>query len=139
MRYRRKISGPLLDRIDIHIEVPMVKPLELIEPKEFESSKEIKLRVDQSRKRQLDRFLYTNIYFNSRMNHKQIKKFCQLSQPAEQLLRQAIDELGFSARAFDKILKVARTIADLATQEEIQAEHIAEAIQYRILDRNLWL
>ncbi|MGD9015166.1 MAG: YifB family Mg chelatase-like AAA ATPase [Candidatus Omnitrophota bacterium] len=139
LRYRRKISGPLLDRIDIHIEVPMIKPLELIQQTQFESSKEIKQRVNQARSRQLNRFLYTNIYFNSRMNHKQIKKFCQLSQPAERLLRQAIDELGFSARAYDKILKVARTIADLSKQAEVQVEHIAEAIQYRSLDKNLWL
>jgi magnesium chelatase family protein len=139
LRYRTKISGPLLDRIDIHIEVPIVKPSDLIQTREFESSREIKQRVNQARERQMQRFLHTDIYFNSRMNHKQIKGFCQLSEQARQLLRQAINELDFSARAYDKILKVSRTIADLAQQDEIQVEHIAEAIQYRNLDRNLWL
>ena len=139
LRYRTKISGPLLDRIDIHIEVPVVKPSELIQPIRNESSREIKQRADRARRRQLDRFLHTNIYFNSRMDHKQIKRFCRISEPARQLLRQAINELDFSARAYDKILKVSRTIADLAEQEEIQAEHIAEAVQYRSLDKNLWL
>ena len=139
LRYRTKISGPLVDRIDIHIEVSVVKPPELIHPKEFESSGDIKQRVNQARNRQLLRFSNTDIYFNSRMNHKQIKKFCRLSEPARQLLRQAINELGFSARAYDKIIKVSRTIADLDEREEIQAEHISEAIQYRSLDKNLWL
>ena len=139
MRYRTKISGPLLDRIDIHIEVPAVKPSELIQPIGNDSSREIKERAERARRRQLDRFLHTDIYFNSRMNHKQIKIFCRISEPARQLLKQAINELDFSARAYDKILKVSRTISDLDEQDEIQAEHIAEAIQYRNLDRNLWL
>ena len=136
LKYRGKISGPLADRIDIHIEVPELKPSELILSREPESSKDIKQRVNQARRRQLERFQYTNIYFNSRMNHKQIKKFCQLSDSAKELLRQAINELGFSARAYDKILRISRTIADLAQEDEIRAEHIAEAIQYRSLDRN---
>lgn len=139
LRYRAKISGPLLDRIDIHIEVPVVKPFELIQPKESESSYEIKQRVNQARNRQLERFIHTSIYFNSRMNHKQIKGFCKPNQTARQLLKQAINELGFSARAYDKILKISLTIADLAQQDEILPEHIAEAIQYRSLDKNLWL
>jgi magnesium chelatase family protein len=136
LKYRAKISGPLADRIDIHIEVSVLKPSEIIQPQEFETSGDIKQRVNQARKRQLERFAHTNIYFNSRMNHKQIKKFCQLSDSAKELLRQAINELGFSARAYDKILKISRTIADLAQEDEIRAEHIAEAIQYRSLDRN---
>lgn len=139
LRYRAKISGPLLDRIDIHIEVPILGSVDIIQPVKNESSWEIKKRVNQARKRQLDRFLHTNIYFNSRMNHKQIRRFCRVSDSGKELLRQAINELGFSARAYDKILKCSRTIADLAEDNEIQAEHIAEAIQYRSLDRNLWL
>lgn len=139
LKYRAKISGPLADRIDIHIEVPVLKPSELVLPQQLESSRDIKQRVNQARRRQLERFQYTNIYFNSRMNHKQIKKFCQLSDSAKELLSQAINQLGFSARAYDKILKISRTITDLAQESEIQAEHIAEAIQYRSLDRNLWL
>ncbi len=137
LKYRGKISGPLADRIDIHIEVPELKPSEFVLSQEPESSKDIKQRVNQARRRQLERFQYTNIYFNSRMNHRQIKRFCQLSDSAKELLKQAINELGFSARAYDKILKISRTIADLAQENEIQAEHIAEAIQYRSLDRNL--
>ena len=139
LKYRSKISGPLADRIDIHIEVPVLKPSELVLRQELESSKDIKQRVNRARTRQLERFQDANIYFNSRMNHKQIKKFCQLSDSAKELLRQAINELGFSARAYDKVLKISRTIADLAGESEIQTEHIAEAIQYRSLDRNLWL
>ena len=139
LKYRSKISGPLADRIDIHIEVPALKPLEITQPAEQEPSAKIKERINAARKRQLRRFSQTRIYFNARMNHKQIKKICRLNEAASELMKQAIVELGFSARGYDKILKVSRTIADLANEDEIQAEHIAEAIQYRSLDRNLWL
>jgi magnesium chelatase family protein len=117
----------------------MVKPFELIQPIGSESSHKIKQRVNRARDRQQERFTNTNIYFNSRMNPKQIRRFCRLNQQASRLLKQAINELGFSARAYDKILKVSLTIADLSEQDEILAEHIAEAIQYHSLDKNLWL
>jgi len=137
-KYLSKISGPLLDRIDIHIEVPSLKYKELTSDTEAESSREIKKRVDEARKVQDKRFKKEDIYFNSQMSHKQIKKFCKLNHAAAELLKTAIQELGFSARAYDKILKVARTIADLTDSKNIQAEHISEAIQYRNLDRQLW-
>lgn len=154
-RYRAKISGPLLDRIDIHIEVPVLKSEVLMGEARAETSKQVKQRVNKARKIQLERFSVEgeplpaaqagaggkneNTFFNSRMNHKQIKKYCALGKEAEELLKAAINELGFSARAYDKILKVSRTIADLADSGEILAEHVSEAIQYRSLDRQLWV
>jgi magnesium chelatase family protein len=138
-RYRAKISGPLLDRIDIHIEVSRLKSSELLQYSEAESSKVIKQRVNNARRIQLQRFKDAGIYFNCQMSHKQIRKFCLIDKQARELLRMAIDELDISARAYDKILKVSRTIADLAGAAEILPEHICEAIQYRTLDRNLWL
>lgn len=138
-QYRAKISGPLLDRIDIHIEVPALKYKELLGKQEGESSSEIRKRVNRARKIQLKRFKNTGINFNSQMNNRLIKKFCQLGEDSQELLKMAIDELGISARGYDKILKVARTIADLAGSTEILPEHVSEAIQYRTLDRNLWI
>ncbi|MCM8798466.1 MAG: YifB family Mg chelatase-like AAA ATPase [Candidatus Omnitrophica bacterium] len=138
-QYRAKISGPLLDRIDIHIEVPALKYKELLGKNEGEPSSEIRKRVNRARKIQLRRFKNTGINFNSQMSSRLIKKFCQLEESSQELLKRAIDELGISARGYDKILKVARTIADLAGSENILTEHIAEAIQYRSLDRNLWI
>jgi len=138
-QYRAKISGPLLDRIDIHIEVPALKYKELLGKQEGESSSDIRKRVNRARKIQLRRFKNTKIFFNSQMNSRLIKKFCVLDEKSQELLKMAIDELGISARGYDKILKVARTIADLAGSENILPEHISEAIQYRVLDRNLWL
>ncbi|MCM8783689.1 MAG: YifB family Mg chelatase-like AAA ATPase [Candidatus Omnitrophica bacterium] len=138
-QYRAKISGPLLDRIDIHIEVPALKYKELLGKQEGESSSEIRKRVNRARKIQLKRLKSSGINFNSQMNSRLIKKFCQLGKESQELLKMAIDELGISARAYDKILKVARTIADLAGRENILPEHISEAIQYRTLDRNLWM
>jgi magnesium chelatase family protein len=133
--YIGKISGPLLDRIDIHIEVPALKYKELSEVKEEETSKEIKARAELTRHIQRERLKAEGIFYNASMNSRQIRKYCLLNQEAAELLKMAINELGFSGRAYDKILKVARTIADLAKSEIIQAEHISEAIQYRSLDK----
>jgi len=137
-RYRSKISGPLLDRIDIHIEVPQLKYEHLTAKKEEESSCKIRERVEKARKIQLRRLKDTGIYFNSQMSHKMIKKFCILDNEAENLLKMAIQELNFSARSYDRIIKVARTIADLDGSEVILSEHISEAVQYRSLDKELF-
>lgn len=136
-RYRSKISGPLLDRIDIHIEVPAVKYRDLASRDPGEPSCEIKKRVNQARKIQLDRFKGMKIYCNAQMNNRHIKKFCQIDEASQKLLETAIDKFGLSARAYTRILKVARTIADLEGEENILSHHLSEAIQYRSLDRNL--
>jgi magnesium chelatase family protein len=136
-RYRSKISGPLMDRIDIHIEVPAVKYRDLASRESGESSREIKKRIDMARRTQLDRFKGMKIYCNAQMTNRHIKKFCQIDEASQKLLETAIDKFGLSARAYTRILKVARTIADIEGQENIQPAHLSEAIQYRTLDRNL--
>jgi magnesium chelatase family protein len=136
-RYRSKISGPLMDRIDIHIEVPAVKYRDLASRDAGEPSREIKKRVDGARKTQLERFKGMKIYSNAQMTNRHIKKFCQINETSQKLLETAIDTFGLSARAYTRILKVARTIADLEGHEDIQSSHLSEAIQYRTLDRNL--
>ncbi len=133
--YLGKISGPLLDRIDIHIEVPQVRYHELSDIRDAESSKVIRQRVENARAIQQKRFKSAGIFCNTQMNNKLIKEYCILGKEAQELLRMAIAELGLSARAYDKVLKVARTIADLDQKEIISQEHIAEAIQYRSLDK----
>lgn len=139
-RYLSKISGPLLDRIDIHIEVTPVPFDKLSEERKGESSVEIRKRVTESRELQSKRFKdFENIHYNAQMNVKQIRQFCKLSQESKTLLKTAMEKLNLSARAYDRILKVSRTIADLANTEEIAPNHIAEAIQYRSLDREGWL
>ena len=134
-RYIGKISGPLLDRIDIHIELPAVKYKELSDTDDAEPSCAVKARVTQARALQQERFLHEGIFCNARMGPALIKRHCALGQDAKGLLRMAMTELGLSARAYDKILKVSRTIADIGGAEQIAAEHISEAIQYRSLDR----
>jgi magnesium chelatase family protein len=131
----RKISGPLLDRIDIHIEIPAIKYKELTDSKEAESSAAIKARVEKARAMQRERFKPEGIFCNAKMNTRLIKKHCALEEEAKELLKLAMAELGLSARAYDKILKVSRTIADLTGSEVIKPEHVSEAVQYRSLDK----
>lgn len=139
-RYLSKISGPLLDRIDIHIEVTPVPFDKLSEERKGESSVVIRKRVTNAREIQTDRFKsFENTHYNAQMNVKQIREFCKLSDESKNLLKAAMEKLNLSARAYDRILKVSRTIADLANSKNIQSEHITEAIQYRSLDREGWL
>jgi magnesium chelatase family protein len=137
-RYISKISGPLLDRIDIHIEVPAVQYRELRSAAASEGSVEIRARVLAARERQHTRFVADRIFTNAQMHTRQIRTYCELSPEAERLLERAMQQQGLSARAHDRILKVARTIADLDAQPAITVGHIAEAIQYRTLDRSFW-
>jgi magnesium chelatase family protein len=137
-KYRSKISGPLLDRIDIHIEVPRVDFKTLSSTQVSESSASIRKRVNRAREIQSERYRDKNIHCNSSMTPAELRKYCELDTASRELLQQSFDALGLSARAHDRILKVARTIADLAGEERIQVEHIAEAIQYRALDRKFW-
>lgn len=137
-RYMGKISGPLLDRIDIQIEVTPVKYQSLENGSANETSEDIRKRVNAARKIQLNRYKGLDIYSNSELTPSLIKKYCKLDKKSGQILHNAFDKLGLSARAYGRILKVARTIADLEAKENIQVNHIAEAIQYRNLDRKYW-
>ncbi len=137
-RYLSRVSGPLLDRLDLHIEVPAVDFDELTYEKKSESSANIKKRVDAARTIQNERFRNTDITCNAKMTPSFLYKHCQLNHAARQLLKAAFEKLGLSARAYDRVLKVARTIADLESSESIQAHHAAEAVQYRSLDRKYW-
>jgi len=139
-RYLGKISGPLLDRIDIHIEVTPVPFDKLSDKRKGESSNNIRKRVTEARKIQSIRFLeIDNLHYNAQMNVKHIRKFCSLDTESLGLLKNAMERLNLSARAYDRILKVSRTIADLDRSEDIREHHISEAIQYRSLDRDGWL
>lgn len=139
-RYLGKISGPLLDRIDIHIEVTPVPFDKLSDERRGEGSQAIRERVTKAREIQTKRFIdYENIHYNAQMGVKQIREFCKLDKNSKELLKTAMERLNLSARAYDRILKVSRTIADLGNQEHIQPGHISEAIQYRSLDRDGWL
>jgi magnesium chelatase family protein len=137
-RYRSRISGPLLDRIDIHVEVPAVKYDELSSMPTGEKSAIIRKRVNNSREIQLKRFKDSKIFSNSQMSSKQIRKYCILNNDSKSILKMAMDKMGLSARAYDRILKVSRTIADLEGSENIGVEHISEAVQYRSLDKKFW-
>lgn len=138
-RYVSKISGPLLDRIDIHIEVPAVKYKELRGESTAEDSASVRARVMKARQRQVERFSgEKHLYANAQMPPKMIRKYCAISAEGEKLLESAITRLGLSARAHDRILKVARTIADLDGGEGIESRHLSEAVQYRSLDRTYW-
>jgi len=150
-RYVSKVSGPLLDRIDIHIEVPAVQYKELRGGSAAEGSAEIRERVLAARGRQHERFagdlermqkaggpVAKQIFANAQMATRQIRTYCELSSDAERLLERAMQQQGLSARAHDRILKLARTIADLEAALDIEVKHIAEAIQYRTLDRSYW-
>ena len=139
-RYLSKVSGPLLDRIDIHIEVTPVPFAKLSEERKGESSIAIRKRVTEAREIQSNRFAdLENVHYNAQMSVKQIRAFCKLSDESKTLLKTAMEKLTLSARAYDRILKVSRTICDLANEDNISPEHIAEAIQYRSLDREGWL
>jgi len=135
-RYRAKISGPLLDRIDIQLEVPRIRYKDLEQKSITESSKDIKERVEKARKIQRMRFKKYGLECNAQMTPKLVKKYCSLSQDGKELIKQAFEQLALSMRAHDRILKIARTIADLAESQKIEAEHLAEAIQYRVLDKS---
>lgn len=137
LNYRRKISGPLLDRIDIHVDVSSLPVALLMKEQEEEPSKTIRQRVESARDIQKKRFEDSGVFFNGHMNTAQLKKYCALNDECRMLVRGALDALMLSARAYDKIRKVARTVADLEGVESIQPHHLAEAIQYRSLDRNL--
>jgi len=139
-QYRQRISGPLLDRIDIHVEVPAVQYKELTSTTPSEASSAIRNRVLEARGIQNRRFAKSPaVRCNARMTSRLLKSHCALGEEAGELLRTAMGELHLSARAHDRILKVARTIADLEASVEIASQHLSEAIQYRTLDRNLWV
>lgn len=138
-RYLNKISGPLLDRIDLHVEVTPVSFDELAHDIPSEGSKEIRKRVEETRELQQSRYgIRSGIHCNAQMSKKELDSFCQIDDSGRSILKNAMDRMGLSARAYDRILKVARTIADIDRSEVIQPNHLAEAIQFRSLDREGW-
>jgi magnesium chelatase family protein len=136
-KYRNRISGPLLDRIDIHIDVPPVAYQDLRKASAEEPSANIRKRVIKAREHQTRRFVSEKIRTNAQMKNRHLKKFCPIDQTSARLLEAAMDKLNLSARAYNRVLKIARTIADLEDDEKIRADHIAEAVQSRSLDRNV--
>jgi magnesium chelatase family protein len=137
-KYLSKISGPLLDRIDIHVEVTPVPFSELSKKKNSENSKDIRQRVIAARKIQQKRFEESSVHCNAQMSPTQQANYCALDDAGTVILKTAMEKLGLSARAYDRILKVSRTIADLDSSEKILTHHVAEAVQYRSLDRDGW-
>lgn len=138
-KYLNKVSGPLLDRIDLHIEVPSVKHEQLMKASTGESSAVIRARVEAARKIQRERFASRKgVWCNAQMGPKDLKAHCVLDEESSHLLKYAMHDLKLSARAYDRILKVARTIADLAGSKDITADQVSEAVQYRSLDRQIW-
>jgi magnesium chelatase family protein len=138
-KYLNKISGPLLDRIDLHVEVTPVAFDELSSTRKFEKSEDIRARVIGARERQAQRYKTNEgIYANAQMSSKVMKEICRIGTAGQHLLKIAMEKLNLSARAYDRILKVSRTIADLDGSDDIKPEHLAEAIQYRSLDREGW-
>lgn len=137
-RYLQRISGPLLDRIDIHIEVPRLKQEELLTKSPGEPSAVIRSRVRMAREIQNARYAGSKIFNNAQMGTRQMRTYCKMTSDAEAMLKQAIEHLRLSARAYDRIVKLSRTIADLAASDDIRVEHVAEAVQYRALDRKYW-
>jgi magnesium chelatase family protein len=135
--YRRRISGPLLDRIDIHVDVPPLEYRDLVSSRPAEASDSVRQRVEAARRSQFARLRDEGLFTNSRMQRRHVKTHCALNEDGRLLIRQAMDALGLSARAYDKILKVSRTIADLENSEQILPHHVSEAINYRTLDRRL--
>jgi magnesium chelatase family protein len=138
-RYMSKISGPLMDRIDIQMDVPAVPYKELSNARGAESSETIRHRVVVARNVQFRRFFDEHIYTNAQMGPRHLRKYCVLTLECEKIMENAVTKLGFSARGYDRILKVARTVADLEGAEELEPKHLSEAVQYRTLDRNLWV
>jgi magnesium chelatase family protein len=138
-RYVGRISGPLLDRIDIHIDVPAVRFKELSgDAPAAESSADIRARVLKARARQAERFRGEGVFSNAQMSSRHIRRFCRIDAECERMLESAMTRLGLSARAYDRILKVSRTVADLEGSDEVRAPHVAEAVGYRSLDRTYW-
>jgi magnesium chelatase family protein len=134
-----KISGPLMDRIDIQVDVPAVPYKELSNTRMSESSEVIRTRVIAARNVQLRRFYDEKVYTNAQMGPRHLRRYCVLTPDCEKVMENAVTKLGFSARGYDRILKVARTLADLAGDDELTPKHLSEAVQYRTLDRNLWV
>jgi magnesium chelatase family protein len=137
-KYLSKISGPLLDRIDLHIDVPALKWKEISDTEPSEPSVAIRERISKARAIQQKRFAGEGLHCNSQMATAQLRNYCGLDEPSQSLLKNAMEKFGLSARAYDRILKVARTIADLDAEDSIKPAYIAEAIQYRNLDRSVW-
>jgi magnesium chelatase family protein len=133
--YRRRLSGPLIDRIDIHVEVPEITWEDLRNDQEEEDSETLRRRMERTRETQKKRYRFFSFSTNGEMDENAMKFFCKLDPPSEALLKKAMKELGLSARAHGRILKIARTLADMDESETIQEHHLAEAVRYRILDR----